>query len=79
VPKKASDPKTTQKKTSQSTPKGKLKHAGQPIRDAQGRLRTIAEHEPEQSYRDNPLAPEGSEVVTTFAEYATIPGPPKRP
>ncbi|MHB0959273.1 MAG: hypothetical protein ACYC0X_23620 [Pirellulaceae bacterium] len=71
MPKKAPKPKLTQKNTPQSTSKSKLKH-GQVIRDAKGRLHTIAEHEPEQPYRDNPLAPEGSEVITTFAEYEEI-------
>jgi hypothetical protein len=72
VPKKAPEPKTSQKKRSQATPKSKVQHIGQVIRDAKGRLSTIPEHEPEQSYRDNPLAPEGAEVVTTFSEYERI-------
>jgi hypothetical protein len=72
MPQKAPKPKTTQKKTPQAKPKGKVKHVGQVVRDAKGRLHTITEHEPEQPCRDNPLAPEGSEVVTTFAEYEKI-------
>jgi hypothetical protein len=72
MPKKAAKPKTPQKKSSKPTPKSKLKHVGQVIRDAKGRLHTITEHEPEQSNRVNPLAPEGSEVVTTFAEYGKV-------